>query len=80
MLGKSKNRVDLIGVKTLPLNDYTHNNFDFVKKINGFQKYLIGLNKKLSPSLDSDLLNIRDEILGKLNQFLYKKLNRTTSI
>jgi hypothetical protein len=38
MLGKSKNRVDLIGVKTLPLNDYTHNNLDFVKKINGFQK------------------------------------------
>ena len=35
-------------------------------------KYLQGpLTKSLSPALDSDLLNIRDELMGDLDQLLY---------
>lgn len=34
-----------------------------------YRKVLEGLSKKLSPQ-DTDLLNIRDEILGDLNQTL----------
>jgi DNA-binding ferritin-like protein len=70
MLGKMSVRVNLTSVKSLQLNDYKNNN-ELIKKIKDFQKYLINLNKYLDNHLDSDLLNIRDEILGKLNQFLY---------
>ena len=35
-------------------------------------KYLVGpLTKSLKPGVDSDLMNIRDEIVGDLNQLLY---------
>ena len=29
------------------------------------------MNEKFDPHSDSDLLNVRDEILGAINQFLY---------
>ena len=42
-------------------------------KIDSFKGYLVGLtnNKGLSSMTNTDLLNIRDEILGDMNQFLY---------
>ena len=70
MLGKSKERVNLTKVKTLVLNDFDDVE-KLINKINHFQSYLIHLNKKLNKESDSDLLNIRDEILGKLDQFMY---------
>lgn len=36
-----------------------------------FKKYLMSLTTKLDRSYDSDLLNVRDEVLGDMNQFLY---------
>ena len=36
-----------------------------------FKKFLMSLTTKLDPSYDSDLLNVRDEVLGDMNQFLY---------
>ncbi len=35
-----------------------------------YRKVLDGISKKLSPE-DTDLLNIRDEILAELNKVLY---------
>jgi DNA-binding ferritin-like protein len=72
MLGKTSGRVNLTGQKTLPLMDYT-NVEDFKKAISRFKDFLTGMNKDTSINItaNSDLLNIRDEILGNLNQFTY---------
>ena len=72
LLGKTNVRIDLTKEKKLPLFDFT--NVDtFKNKIDWFKSYLVNLDsqpfmKKMS---NSDLYNIRDEILGNLNQFLY---------
>lgn len=36
-----------------------------------YREFLSGINHKLNPETDSDLLNIRDEMLGVLNQTSY---------
>jgi hypothetical protein len=48
-------------------------NEQMVKKINTYKSYLVGLtnNSFMRSMTNTDLLNIRDEILGDLNQFLY---------
>lgn len=72
MLGKTGGRVNLTGQKTLPLLDYT-NVSDFTKEVNKYKQFLIDMNKDagLNITNNSDLLNVRDEILGNLNQFTY---------
>ena len=72
LLGKTGKRIDLTKIKSTPLEDFTLP-IQFKKKINTYKKFLINLNnsKKLDKELDSDLFNIRDELLGDLNQFLY---------
>ena len=72
MLGKTGGRVNLTGQKTLPLLDYT-NVTDFVKEINRYKYFLNNMNNNsgLNITNNSDLLNVRDEILGNLNQFTY---------
>jgi hypothetical protein len=72
MLGKTGTRVNLTGQKTLPLLDYTNVN-DFTKEVNKYKQFLIDMNKDagLNITNNSDLLNVRDEILGNLNQFTY---------
>jgi len=43
-----------------------------VRVINAAIKYLQGtLTKSLQAAVDSDLINIRDEMIGELNQLLY---------
>jgi len=43
-----------------------------VRLVNAAVKYLQGpLTKTLKPSTDTDLMNIRDEIIADLNQLLY---------
>jgi len=39
--------------------------------IDTYKAFLIEITQKLNPDLDSDLLNIRDEMLGLLNQTSY---------
>ena len=58
--------------KTLRLLDYT-NLGDFKKDVDKYKQFLIEMNKDagLNITNNSDLLNIRDEILGNLNQFTY---------
>lgn len=72
LLGKTGSRIDLMGQKSIQLIDL--NSQDNLKsKIESFKSYLVGLtnNKGLSSMTNTDLLNIRDEILGDMNQFLY---------
>ena len=72
MLGKTGGRVNLTGQKTLPLLDYT-NVTDFTKEINKYKQFLNNMNNNpgLNVTNNSDLFNVRDEILGNLNQFTY---------
>lgn len=70
MLGKTGSRVNLTGVKSIPLLDYTDIS-NFKKEVKMYKDYLIGLNTGLDAKNDTDLLNIRDEMLGHLNQFTY---------
>ena len=72
LLGKTGSRIDLMSKKTISLIDL--NSQEKLKsKIMYFKSFLVGLdnNTALNSMSNSDLFNIRDEILGNLNQFLY---------
>ena len=72
LLGKTGSRIDLMNNKTIKLIDL--NSPESLKsKIMSIKGILVGLdnNKALSTMSNSDLFNIRDEILGDLNKFLY---------
>ena len=70
MLGKKGNRVNLLGTKSIPLHDYAELP-GFKNDVEMYKNYLIGLSTELDAKNDSDLLNVRDEMLGHLNQFTY---------
>jgi len=72
LLGKTGTRIDLMGHKTISLIDLNSQQ-QLESRIEYFKSYLVGLtnNKTISSMSNTDLLNIRDEILGNLNQFLY---------
>jgi len=70
MLGKQTTRVDLSAIKNLRLLDF--NNVQQLKKqVESYKAFLINMDAKFDAHMNSDLLNIRDEILGDLNQFSY---------
>ena len=72
LLGKSGLRTDLMHNKNIKLIDL--NSSDALKReIEAFKGYLVGLNdnKAMKQMSNTDLFNIRDTILGELNQFLY---------
>jgi len=72
LLGKAQNRVNLLGVKNIKLMDMKSPD-EFKKVIQEYKNYLVNLNSHKAMRLmsNTDLFNIRDEILGDLNQFLY---------
>lgn len=72
LLGKHGDRVNLTHVKHIPIKDFTSQN-DFKKELESFKNYLVDLNdnKALKSMSNSDLYNIRDEILANINQILY---------
>jgi len=72
MLGKTGSRVNLTGTKSIPLLDYTELT-NFRKEVEMYKDYLINMGDDtfLKTAINTDLLNIRDEILGHLNQFTY---------
>ena len=72
LLGKSSSRIDFGNQKTIQLNNLKSLDH-LISKVNDFKSYLVGLShhKGLSSMTNSDLLNIRDEILGDMNKFLY---------
>lgn len=72
MLGKKGNRVNLTKVHSIPLYDY--NNLEsFKRKIAEYRVFLINMTQyePLNLTNNSDLLNVRDEILGNINEFEY---------
>ena len=72
LLGKRGDRVNLLGVKHISLNDFSSVG-EFKREIERFKGYLVGLNNNaaLKSMSNSDLYNIRDEMLANVNQFLY---------
>ena len=72
LLGKTGGRVNLVKQKTLPLLAIENIN-NFKQEIAKYKNFLINMSKdsELNMTGNSDLLNIRDEILGNLNQFTY---------
>ena len=72
LLGKTGGRFNLTSTKHIPFYDYT-NVTKFKQCIETFKKYLVNMSNApyFKNPENSDLLNIRDEILGDLNKFTY---------
>ena len=72
LLGKTGIRTNLLNKHNISLIDLT-NKEQLVKKINLYKSYMVNLsnNSFIRSMSNTDLLNVRDEILGDLNQFLY---------
>lgn len=71
MLGKNGgSRVNLTGTKQIPLLDYTDVS-DFKREIEKYKMFLVGMGNDNTLNSNTDLMNVRDEILGQLNQFTY---------
>jgi DNA-binding ferritin-like protein len=67
LLGKDASRIHHSKSHVTPCT----NTQQIKKKIHDYQEFLLHMNQVLDPVRDTDLLNIRDEILADLNQFLY---------
>jgi DNA-binding ferritin-like protein len=72
LLGKTGSRINLTQKRSISLVDL-NSQASLKARIEQFKKYLVSLNtnKAVTAMTDTDLLNIRDEILGDLNKFLY---------
>jgi hypothetical protein len=70
LLGKDGSRVNLTNTKSIPLYDFNSIG-PFKQKIAGLKTYLEKMSKCPSLMNNSDLLNIRDELLANLNKFSY---------
>jgi hypothetical protein len=72
LLGKTGERTDLTSHKSIRLMDLTSQE-SLKREVEAFKGYLVALNdnKAMQQMSNTDLYNIRDEILGDLNQFLY---------
>ena len=72
LLGKTGMRTDLMNKKQISLYDLKSQS-ELETKVNSFKGYLVNLSnhKAMKVMTNTDLLNIRDEILGDMNQFLY---------
>ena len=72
LFGKSGIRTNLTHQKKIRLIDLTSPE-TLKREIVSFKNYLVSLNSNnaIKQMTNTDLLNIRDEILGDMNQFLY---------
>ena len=72
LLGKSGFRTDLMSNKSIRLVDLSSAEA-LKREIEAFKGYLVSLNdnKAMLTMANTDLFNIRDTILGDLNQLLY---------
>ena len=77
LLGKDEERLDAVNQrieKTLDVNvqeKTVHTSEEFQSKMLKYRKFLNDLDIYFDKTADTDLLNIRDELLADLNQFLY---------
>jgi DNA-binding ferritin-like protein len=72
LLGKYGDRANLSNVKSIQIRDFSTQE-QFKKQINYYKEYLISLDSQrvMKMMANSDLYNIRDEMLANLNQLLY---------
>lgn len=70
MLGKMNTKFDLKDISTLKIKNIDNNKV-LEKEIKQFILDFYKINNKLDSKHDTDLLNLRDEIIASLNQFLY---------
>jgi len=72
LLGKSGKRINIENGRNIKL-EILFSNGELKQRIESFKKYLVQLDDYLTSQnmTNSDLLNIRDEILGDMNKFLY---------
>jgi hypothetical protein len=68
LLGKDGSRINQIERTSYLIPDPQNTN-EIKKKVEDFKSFLINL--PLHDARDTDLANIRDEILADMNQFLY---------
>jgi flagellar basal body rod protein FlgB len=61
----------VIAANTFNITLANYKDTDFVALTDSYINFMISLSNMLDASKDSDLLNIRDEILGSLNQLKY---------
>lgn len=61
----------IIATNTFNLNLANLSSIDIIATTDTYINFLIGLSSQLDSSKDSDLLNIRDEILASLNKLKY---------
>lgn len=69
LLGKDESRIKMME-KKIDLLDSSNTN-EFKMRVYEYRDFLIDMSTYLDSKTDSDLLNVRDEILGDINQFLY---------
>jgi hypothetical protein len=72
MIGKlptTRERIQYRG-DSIPIYDFQSKQ-EFIKKLEHYISMLQDFNNRFDSKIDSDLLNIRDEMLGDINQTLY---------
>ena len=69
LLGKDESRIQMLEKRIELLDMETKE--EFKQRLHTYRKFLVDMNIYFDDSRDSDLLNIRDEMLADLNQFLY---------
>lgn len=69
LLGKDESRIKMVE-KRCELLDFSESS-DFKERVYEYRDFLVDMNRYFDAKRDTDLLNIRDEILGDINQFLY---------
>ena len=69
LLGKDESRVKMVEKRSRLID--SENTTDFKSRIYEYREFLIDISKYFDQKRDTDLLNVRDEILGNINQFLY---------
>jgi len=69
LLGKEESRIKMVEKRSRLID--SQNTSDFKSRIYEYREFLIDISKYFDAKRDTDLLNVRDEILGHINQFLY---------
>lgn len=69
LLGKSNSRIKMLENK---MNMYDlDTKHELREHIFEYRQFLVDMNQTFHEKIDTDLLNVRDEILADINQFLY---------
>ena len=69
LLGKDESRIYMVNHRIRLIDPESKSTFK--ARIYEFRAFLVDMNMYFDSKRDTDILNIRDEILGDINQFLY---------